>query len=323
MKDNNLMMSWGVAFLLVPVVVGQQLSSSNVTASFVTDSSIVQNCNPDFLISKIPNLFICGQMIQYRCLANQTNCFNSWGLMFAYSNYFKPIGDTCPAWRKGPFTTDCALAVKAASTNSATTIMAQNLLLLLNSTSIAPCFPVGGTKCSWGSLSSTLPPPPTDQTGVANTSSVYLDHYLQTAMSNSNKKRSLNRKRAIVSRLSSSDATTQSYLDMCNLSTASTSNDFLAGCLAGLTRFCKSSTLQDCHNYYETVYSNSIYQPIVTCLPWQSGTGSSQCAQNLLNVCVQYGPIANGKPDQGAGPCGFATYSQSKVFRNATYCPQS
>lgn len=314
-------MSLGLAFLLVPIMVVQGQLLSSIYTSSVSDTYLQQNCNPDQLVNSPSDVIeSCAAAIQYRCIANQTNCQYSWGLLFSRSVTFKPIGDNCPAWKKGPLTPDCNNAVKAFPYGSVNSQMAQGLQQFLSSPSLALCYSVGGVICNWGSISSTLPSAPTDRTGVANTSSVYLDIYLQNAMA---KPFRTFKKRAIVSRLSSSDSTTQSYLDTCNLGTASTSNEFLSGCLAGLTRFCKSSTLQDCHNYYETVYYNSIYSPLVTCLPWQLGPGSSQCAQGLSNVCVQYGPIVNGKVDQGSGVCGFASYSQSKVFKNATYCPQS
>jgi hypothetical protein len=111
--------------------------------------------------------------------------------------------------------------------------------------------------------------------------------------------------------------TTAELLAMCPLNTIAKNNALIAGCLSGLVNYCftPGNSLAQCRSYYETVYTNSIYAPVMPCMPWRNGIASLNCASGIDQVCKAY--------PADTGVCGFAQYSKTNLFSNPSFCPQS
>jgi len=107
---------------------------------------------------------------------------------------------------------------------------------------------------------------------------------------------------------------TDQLLAMCNLNKIDI-NDIPTGCIAGINYFCQGkSDLSQCQQWYDSVFSNSIYAPIgANCPAWKSGPRSSNCqnAVNSINVKLDY-TIVNKQ---------FASWFANVLFADRVYAP--
>ena len=108
--------------------------------------------------------------------------------------------------------------------------------------------------------------------------------------------------------------TTDQLLQMCPLNYVE-KQDILAGCLAGIVYFCQGQTdLTRCRNYYDTVFSYSIFAPIgANCPAWKYGPNSRNCnnAVNAFNVKLDYTTVNKD----------YASYFAKTLFTNRAYAP--
>ena len=121
----------------------------------------------------------------------------------------------------------------------------------------------------------------------------------------------------LVKRQSSSTVatlTTEDLLKMCPLNSVE-KVDILAGCLGGIVYFCQGQTdLAKCRNYYDTVFSNSIFATIgANCPAWKYGPRSSNCndAINKFQVKLEYTTVNKG----------FANFFATTLFTDSKYAP--
>ena len=242
----------------------------------------------------------CFQNLMYWCAgaANLTDCYTAYNTVFSPTR-FATVANVCPAWKKGPLSADCNATISSFPTLETRTIAEKLVRKLFSNPRFAPCYPGLQQVYNWGTIASQIPAAPSTSTIVSGTAGAYMVRFLDRALAPARVNR------AILNSLESSDTTTRSYLDTCNIGTASTDTNFLSG------------------DYYETVYAKSIYQPLVPCLPWKRGVRSLECPMGLNQICSAHGPkFADGTIDQASGICGFATFSQKTVFTTPSYCPQ-
>ena len=121
----------------------------------------------------------------------------------------------------------------------------------------------------------------------------------------------------LVKRQSSSTVatlTTDKLLKMCPLDSVE-KVDILAGCIAGIVYFCQGQTdLTKCRNYYDTVFSYSIFAPIgANCPAWKSGPKSKNCndAINKFQVKLEYTTVNKE----------FARFFARTLFTDSKYAP--
>jgi Leucine-rich repeat (LRR) protein len=144
------------SFLGVTPLKKRQLLSS--TASLTADQ-LYQMCplndvtNPD-----VPAGCISGIYNKY-CVAAKTNdaalaqCQSVYDQVFAVS-IFKSIGEVCPAWKKGPFSAECALAIRNFKYDLSYMIVTSTHAMNLNKNILAqpvyaPCRNTTTIKCVW------------------------------------------------------------------------------------------------------------------------------------------------------------------------------
>ena len=119
------------------------------------------------------------------------------------------------------------------------------------------------------------------------------------------------------------DSTTQIMLQYCNLNAINNNNEnngnILVRCLGGIARWCNTGSKDlkapgGCHDYYNRVYGNSMYAPLVkSCPMWIKGPKSLECNIAVNDVCNRKG--------LKSVECSFSQFSQSQLFTNRTLAP--
>jgi len=108
--------------------------------------------------------------------------------------------------------------------------------------------------------------------------------------------------------------TVDQLLAMCPLNYVYNQN-ILIGCLSGIVYFCSGQTdLTNCQNYYNTIFSYSIYASIgANCPAWKYGVSSTQCQTVVNNFRASF--------EYGDADKVFASFFVSTLFANPTFAP--
>lgn len=117
----------------------------------------------------------------------------------------------------------------------------------------------------------------------------------------------------VLKRQTSSTVGITNLLKMCPLDSISESRDIVIGCLAGVVYSCQSGNWYNCRNYYDSVFTNSMYAPILTCSAWNKGFRSAECVKAIGNFAdhTEYSEIDKH----------FARWFVSTLFGNPLFAP--
>ena len=111
----------------------------------------------------------------------------------------------------------------------------------------------------------------------------------------------------------SATLSTDQLLDMCPLSFVA-KQDILAGCLTGIVYFCQGQKdFTQCHRYYDTVFSYSIFKRIGVCAAWKSGPRSEACKRAINGFSADLSYTTVNKD--------FASFFGNVLFSNMDYAP--